>query len=209
MLIKTLVVGQNGTNCYIVTDENSLNAAVIDPGDESGTILDYLEHNRLRCTLIMLTHGHYDHTLAAATVSEETGAPIYICEKDVNSEVPSPYFFAPGENTQFFSEGDVLTVGELEFRIIETPGHSPGSVVICCEDVLFVGDTLFRGTCGRTDLPGGDMKILLRSLRRLAAMYDELEGSGADLEVYPGHMEATTISREMRFNQYVKLATGA
>ena len=200
MLIKTLPVGMIETNCYIVTDETTLNCAVIDPGDESNTILDYVESNHLKVSYIFLTHGHFDHTMAATAVYEETGAKICMHRADSNATVQdAPYRFNPPEDTIWYKEGDKFTVGALEFSVLETPGHTPGGVTLLCEDAMFCGDTLFRDSCGRTDLPGGSMPQLLGSLKRL---YD-LPG---DFEVYPGHMDSTTLSRERRFNYYMKYA---
>jgi glyoxylase-like metal-dependent hydrolase (beta-lactamase superfamily II) len=200
MLIKTLPVGLLETNCYIVTDENTFECAVIDPGDESNTVMSYLEENRLVCRFIFITHGHYDHVMAAREVSAQTGAPIYINRRDTGDSVSAAqYRFKPDEATRFYAEGDVITVGGLSFRILETPGHSPGGVSLLCQNALFAGDTLFRGSCGRVDLPGGDMDTLLRSLKRLG----DLPG---DYEVYPGHEASSTLEYERRFNPYMKHA---
>ena len=198
MLIKTLALGQMEANCYIVTDEKTLKCAIIDPGDESNTVLDYIEANSLRPEAIFLTHGHFDHVGAAETVSEETGAPIYINLKDVGDAGDDYRFYAP-EGTLFYSDGDVIEVGGLKFRVLETPGHTEGGVTLRCEDALFTGDTLFRGSCGRTDLPGGDYNKLMASLRRI---YD-IPG---DLEIYPGHMGASTLQLERAANYYMRLA---
>ena len=198
MLIKTLTVGHLATNCYVVTDEDSLLCAVIDPGDESGTILDYLEDNKLQCKAILLTHGHFDHTGAVAAVMEETGAELYMHLNDCG-EWPNK-FDAP-DGTHFYDDGDSVTVGALRFNVIATPGHTPGGVTLQCGDALFTGDTLFRDTCGRTDLEGGDTQTILRSLRRIAMLPGEYD-------VYPGHMEPTTLDRERHFNHYVLSALG-
>ncbi len=199
MLIKAIPVGHLETNCYVVTDEETLLCAVIDPGDESNAILDYLEDNRLCCKAVLLTHGHFDHTGAVCALLEETGAPLYMHRADCGKAGPSK-FDAP-EGTTFFSDGDVIEVGALRFEVLTTPGHTPGSVSFRCGEALFTGDTLFAGSCGRTDLPGGDMQQELRSLRRLG----DLPG---DYEVYPGHMEASTLERERRFNPYMRMALG-
>ncbi|MCL2343132.1 MAG: MBL fold metallo-hydrolase [Firmicutes bacterium] len=217
MLIKTIPVGQIETNCYVVTDENTLACAVIDPGAESNTILDYIERNGLSCRAVFITHGHYDHTMAARAVAEETGAQIRIHRLDTAASagdapfrlaltedmppLPLPQdssihpfcFITSPEDARFYAEGDEIVVGGLTFRVLETPGHSPGGVTLLCEDALFTGDTLFRGDCGRTDLPGGNENILKASLRRLY----NLPG---DYEVYPGHMDSSTLERERRFN---------
>ena len=200
MLIKTIPVGQMETNCYVVTDEASLDCAVIDPGDESNTILDYLEDNHLHCRAIFLTHGHYDHVGAVEAVSEETGAPVYMNQRDDVKNGGSPrYFFALPENGHYYDEGDVIEVGALRFEVFATPGHTPGGVTLRCENALFTGDTLFRGSCGRVDLPGGDMEQELRSIRRIC----QLPG---DYEVYPGHMDSSTLERERNFNYYCRQA---
>lgn len=199
MLIKTLTVGQIETNCYVVTDEDTLRCAIIDPGDESNTILNYLEENHLQARYILLTHGHFDHVLAVAAIREETGATVCMSPRDVGK---GDYAFLPPEGSVMVREGDRLNVGKLVFQVMETPGHTPGGVCYLCEDAIFSGDTLFAGSCGRTDLPGGDMPALLRSLKRLS----ELPG---DYEVYPGHMGPTTLDRERRGNYYMNYALQA
>lgn len=196
MLIKCLTVGQIETNCYIVTDEDTLQCAVIDPGDETNTIMNYLEEHRLTAKYIFLTHGHFDHTMAAASVQQETGATLCMNEKDVGD---GDFRFTPPAGAVFYAEGDAFHVGSLEFRVMETPGHTPGGVCLICGEAIFTGDTLFRDSCGRTDLPGGDMPALLWSLRRLY----QLPG---DYEVYPGHMDTSTLDRERRFNPYMRHA---
>ena len=200
MLIKTLPVGQLETNCYIVTDEKTLRCVVIDPGDESNTILDYMESNHLRCEAIFLTHGHFDHTGAVSAVAEETGAIVYMNSRDDARVMKSQQMtFALPENGINYDDGDILDVAGLRFEILATPGHTPGGVTIKCEDCLFTGDTLFKGSLGRTDLDGGDMEKELASLKKLCS----LEG---DYEVYPGHMDSTTLQRERSFNYYCRAA---
>lgn len=200
MLIKTLPVGQLETNCYVVTDEDSLDCAVIDPGDESGTILDYLEDNKLHCRAVLLTHAHFDHVGAANALLEATGAQLYMCEKELElvKGGASGRFTVP-EDVKYYRDGDTVEVGSLRFEVMETPGHTPGGVTLRCGEALFTGDTLFRGSCGRTDFAGGDMRQELRSLKRIA----ELPG---DYEVYPGHAESSTLSIEREHNPYVRHA---
>lgn len=200
MLIKTLPVGRLETNCYVVTDENALVCAVIDPGDESNTILDYIEDNKLSCKAILITHAHFDHVSAVNAMLEATGAELYMCEKDLElAKTGASGRFTPPENTHFYKDGDEVKVAGLTFKVMETPGHTPGGVTLICGDALFTGDTLFRGSCGRTDLPGGDMRAELRSLKRIAS----LEG---DYEVYPGHAESSMLSIEREHNPYVRHA---
>ena len=201
MLIKTLPVGQLETNCYIVTDETSLKCAVIDPGDEASVILNYIESNNLTVEAIFLTHGHHDHWLGLAGVREGTGAPAYVHKADSFPAKGrgSHMMFPADDDIRYYKEGDILSVGALEFKVLETPGHSRGSVSLICESAIFSGDTLFRDSCGRTDFEGGDMATILKSLLRLS----NLDG---DYEVYPGHMGSTTLSRERSFNYYMNYA---
>jgi len=202
MLIKTLPVGYLDTNCYIVTDEDTCECAIIDPGADSSTILDFIESNKLAPVAIFLTHGHFDHCMALGAVVEATKAPVYIHKNDVNSGGRrGEHRLEDNGSLNWYAEGDVMKVGGLEITVLETPGHSSGSVTLRCESALFTGDTLFRDSCGRTDLGDGNMDILLGSLRRLAA----LEG---DFEVYPGHADSSTLNRERSFNYYMRYATG-
>ena len=206
MLIKTITVGAYETNCYIVADEATLDCAVIDPGSDASAILDYLEETHLRCRFVLLTHGHFDHTGAVSDVLADTDALLMMHKADVGVTVGGDYYrFVPPEGTKFYAEGDVVCVGDLSFTVMETPGHTPGSVSLLCsakdggETVLFTGDTLFRDSCGRTDFPGSSAEDILRSLKRLA----ELPG---DCEVYPGHGFSTTLARERALNYFVGAA---
>ena len=202
MLIKTIPVGQLETNCYIVTDENSMDCAVIDPGDESNSILNYLEEHHMKCRAVLITHGHWDHTGAANTIVEETGADLYIHQLDTTSDpMEARYKFLLPEGARFYDEGDEIHIGQLVFRVMFTPGHSPGGVTLVCVDAVFCGDTLFRGSCGRTDLPGGDINEELRSILRICKLPGEYD-------VYPGHMDSTTLERERNFNYYCRQALG-
>ena len=202
MLIKTLPVGQLETNCYVVTDETSMDCAVIDPGDESNAILNYLEEHKMTCRAILITHGHWDHTGAANAIVEETGADLYIHQLDTTSDpMEARYKYLASDNTRFYDEGDEIHIGSLVFRVMFTPGHSPGGVTLVCEDAVFCGDTLFRGSCGRTDLPGGDINEELRSILRICKLPGEYD-------IYPGHMDSMTLERERNFNYYCRQALG-
>ena len=200
MNIKTIPVGQLETNCYVVVNEETLACVVIDPGDESNAIMDYIESNRLRCEAIMLTHGHFDHVGAVNEILEQTGCALYINPRDEGYEVgKSGMKFKMPEGGKYYDDGDIIVEAGLEFKVLATPGHTPGSVCLICGDALFTGDTLFRGSCGRTDLPGGSMREEMRSLKKIC----QLEG---DFEVYPGHMDSSTLERERRFNHYCREA---
>ena len=202
MLIKTLPVGLLETNCYVLTDEGSLQCAIIDPGADSNIILDYIEANNLKPVAILITHGHFDHCMALSSVMDGTRAPAFIHKEDLSDQgVRNKHMLENDGRIGCFAEGDVIKVGSLEVNVLETPGHSPGSVTLMCGGALFTGDTLFRDSCGRTDLYGGSMEVLLASLRRLSA----LDG---DFEVYPGHGDHSTLSRERSSNYYVRYANG-
>ena len=196
MFIKTLPVGQLGTNCYVVVDENTHECAVIDPGADAGKILGFITTNSLTVSAIFLTHAHFDHTMALTEVAETTKAPVYVNKKEnLTGGAREQSRLQSVERLRFYDEGDEITVGALVFTVLLTPGHTMGSVVLKCENALFTGDTLFAGSCGRTDL-GGDMDMMEESLRRLSL----LDG---DFEVYPGHADSSTLSQERRYNYYM------
>ena len=200
MLIKTMPVGQLETNCYVVTNEATLHCVVIDPGDESNTILDYIEDNKLVCDAILLTHGHFDHVGAVSAIAEETGAKVYINELDDFKNTKSPHLpYTLSENGSYYCDNQHISAAGLDFQVLFTPGHTPGSVTLLCEDVLFTGDTLFRGSRGRTDLPGSSDKAIVASLKRICSL-------PGDYEVYPGHLESSTLERERMFNFYCRKA---
>ena len=202
MQIKVIEVGYLQTNCYFVIDENTMDTAVIDPGDDSNKILDQIESNGFRVKAILLTHGHFDHCMGLEEVYEATGAPVYMSHRDLQSEVGSASFgldweLDPPENdTHFVSDGDEIECGDMTFTVLETPGHTPGGLTFMIEDCLFTGDTLFRGSCGRYDFPGSSALELGHSLEKLR----DLEG---DYEVFPGHESPTTLEYERRFNPYM------
>jgi len=204
MIIKTLVVGPLDENTYIVGDEDTRDAIIIDPGDEPERIMDMVREEGVRIDAIICTHAHFDHIGAVGDIKRETGARVLIHGDDLDifrsardhavlwgfeiDELPQP--------DGLLEEGDLIRVGGLDFKVIHTPGHSPGSISIYGEGVVFTGDTIFRDSVGRTDLPGGSLEMLKGSFRRLLRLPE-------DTRVLPGHGADTTIGREKRKNFFV------
>ncbi len=197
LTIKIAPVGFLGTNCYLLADSGE--CCLIDPGDEAEKLLRAVEASGCRLCCILLTHGHFDHyTAIPAIVEKYPDLPVYIHAGDLSDEggqlTMRPL---PARNQRTYAEGDTVPVGSLSLRVMETPGHSRGSVVLQVENVLFTGDTLFAGSCGRTDFPGSDPRAMRDSLRRLAA----LEG---DFYVFSGHGDPSTLEQERRTNYYLR-----
>ena len=205
MTLRTLCLGELDTNCYIVWDDNCV-AMVIDPADEAEKILSVIQSEGLSVAAVVLTHVHFDHLLAAEEVCAATGAPLCIGRGDEDALL-DPIRNLSGvfqlcapvrlNADKLLSHGDVLTIGRLSLTVLETPGHTPGSICLMGEGVLFSGDTLFYDSIGRVDFPGGDVPAMLESLRRLMALPE-------DLRVYSGHGPETTIGREVAYNPYLQ-----
>ena len=204
MHVLRLTVGDLQTNCYLFHGEETA-AAVVDPGDDAPRILRTAEERGLTITHILLTHVHADHMLAAAEVREATGAALLVPREDAPALAdPRTSLMAmlfPGRGKpmtadRLLDDGDVVEIGGMPVRVMHTPGHTPGSCCYLCGDVIFSGDTLFQGSAGRTDFPGGDSSLLYDSLRRLAAC----EGDAA---VLPGHGPDTTLEAERKGNPFL------
>jgi len=204
--IQTFVVGPLQSNSYLVVDERSRQAAVIDPGMESESVLEVVRHEGLRVESLIITHGHFDHVFSSAAFKAETGAQVIMHPDDVPLLLEMPEtarFFGfkappPPQPDRLVREGDVIKVGDLALRVLETPGHTPGGISLCLDNAVFVGDTLFAGSVGRTDLRGGSLDALLRSIRtRLLTLPDWTV-------VYPGHGAATSIGAERRDNPFLQ-----
>ena len=201
--IHTLTLGNYQTNTYIVHNSESTTCAVIDPGYEAQTILKKVADLGLTVDAVLLTHGHFDHVGAVEEIVEATGCKLWMSESDW-SQFPNPvtaYFYPLANcdftNVHFCEEDEHIHAGGLTFVTWRTSGHTWGSVCYVCADAIFSGDTLFAGSCGRIDLPGGDRDAMLRSLERLA----EVEG---DYTVYPGHGPKTTLATERMCNPYLR-----
>ena len=201
MKIVTIPVGQLMTNCYLVCDEQAKVCAVVDPGDEAERIIDAVERSGCEVRYVLLTHGHYDHFTGLTGLLKKYDVPVYIHPADAEEGRNNPWSLKfprlDDAHQRWYGEGDILTLGSLIIHVLSTPGHSKGSVCLVVEDAILAGDTLFYGSCGRTDFPGGDYKEMLLSLARLA----RLEG---DYRVYPGHDRPTDLERERRMNPYMR-----
>ncbi|MCJ8499244.1 MBL fold metallo-hydrolase [Desulfatitalea alkaliphila] len=207
MIIRAMQVGPLQANCYIVGCEETRHAAVIDPGGDADKILLALANDRLTLKAIINTHGHFDHVSANKALKEASGAELMIHPDDAamlphlsqgaaqwglrSEDSPAP--------DRLLADGDTVTVGRITFKVLHTPGHTPGGISLATDKVVFVGDTLFSGSIGRTDFPGGDFDTLIRGIHaKLFTLPD-------DTTVYTGHMEPTTIGKEKRTNPFCAL----
>jgi glyoxylase-like metal-dependent hydrolase (beta-lactamase superfamily II) len=205
MFIDTLTVGQLQENSYVVACEETQEAVIIDPGAEAQRIYRVVTFHGFTLKYVINTHGHVDHIGGVAEIIEKTGVPFLMHKEDMYLldgladdplqaylQVPQP----PTPST-FLSDGDLISVGKLEFQVIHTPGHTPGSVCFLTGNTLFSGDTLFANSIGRADLPGGNHEQLISSIHERLLPLDE------HIRVYPGHGNVTTIGNERRFNPFL------
>ena len=202
MEIKKLVLGYIGENCYLVSSDNA--AIVIDPGYESQEAEEFLKENSGKQRLILLTHSHFDHIGGAEKLRDNTDTKIAIGETEAPSLLDKSLTEMFGVDINPFSadielkDNEIVTVGDLEIKVIFTPGHTKGGVCYYINGVLFSGDTLFHESIGRTDFPGGSFAILKESVKMLYADFD------GKTPVLSGHGEETTIEHERNFNPYIR-----
>lgn len=206
MKIQRYVVGLYGANCYIVSDEEEREAIVIDPGEYSSEIQDYIVTNNLNVKYILLTHGHFDHIGGVEELKKLTQARVAISKED------APMLLDPSLNLSemvykkilcnpadiLLSDGDTLTFGKYSVEVIYTPGHTKGGVCFKINNVCFTGDILFKGSIGRYDFPGGDFSTLMDSIK------NKLLVLGNDVTIYPGHGDSSTIGKEKRLNMFLR-----
>lgn len=205
MKIYKLIVGPIQSNCYIIETKNK-NGVIIDAGDEAEKIIEFYERKGITIKKILITHGHFDHIGAVSAIVAKTGAHVYIHpsdaaklqspEKSLATIIPDHKFNKVTKYEPIF-EGDTITVDELTFKVMHTPGHSKGSVCYILDDIIFSGDTIFCGSVGRTDFPDGDLDEIVSSAKRIA----KLKG---DYTIYCGHEKSTTLDYERKNNAYMR-----
>lgn len=202
MIFRRLAVGPFESNCYIVACEDTKEGMVIDPGDNAPLILNTITELKLNIKYICLTHSHADHIAAVSEVKQSTGAEVLMHEDESPEDnmflgllgLPKPAPFKVDVNLRGW---EVIEVGKLKFNVMHTPGHSKGGICLIGEGVMFTGDTLFKGSIGRADLPGGDQEKLLESIKQRLMIFPN------ETEVYPGHGPETTIEAERRSNPFL------
>ncbi len=209
MMVEQLAVGPLLANCYLVADEASRRAIVVDPGDEGPRIVATIERLRLTVDLIVLTHGHFDHLGAVGALRAATGAPVIVHEAEqeiVRAAKVRAKLFAgidieqPPAPDRLLRGGETLHVNGQALTVVHTPGHSPGHITLVGEGFAIVGDVVFAGSIGRTDLPGGDYATLMSSIvSHILTLPDETV-------LYPGHGPLTTVGRERATNPFLALA---
>lgn len=204
MILKSVQVGMLHTNCYLVGSEKTNECVIFDPGAATQKVLDMIEESGMSVKYIIVTHAHFDHLMSAPFVQDATGAELlihkidapYITPEHVNRRGYIKEEYKTPVVARELQDGDVITVGDIEIKVMNTPGHTKGSCVFMFEDVMVAGDTLFKDACGRWDLPGGSEDDMMESLRRI----HDLDG---DFRVLSGHGTPTTLERERNQNPYM------
>ena len=210
MVLIRLVVGPLQVNCFILADEKTLEAVVIDPGDDAQDILKVIKDKGLKVKYIVDTHAHFDHVGANKAIKDATGAELLLHEADApvlatvshqsRSFGMDPVSSPPAD--RYVKHGDVITAGEVSLKVLHTPGHTPGGISLLEQGMVFTGDALFAGSIGRADFPGGDLMTLLRSIKtHLMTLPD-------DTKVFSGHGPASTIGDERRDNPFLNKESG-
>ena len=207
MIIKSIPIGFIAANCYLLIDENSREAAVVDPGRYTDSLEKMIKDNGVtRLKYILATHGHFDHIMGIPELKKRYGGQVMIHAQDAAclesaekscAQSATARRFEPSHADILLNDGDEIKLGDTVIKVLHTPGHTPGGVCFIFDDVILTGDTLFNGTVGRTDFPGGDFDVLMESMKKLASLK-------VDYRVFPGHNESTTLEEQKRFNPYLR-----
>lgn len=198
MKLKVIPAGIYDANCYIVMDEETSQALVIDPGGNAPEIIEEIKKMNAKIKYIFLTHGHADHTEAVPELKSEFKVPICINSKDEEFIQNGEYMYGTiGAADIFLSDGDIYKVGNMNVKCIETPGHTPGGLCFLIDNILFSGDTLFDRSIGRTDFVGGDFDTIIKSINEKLLILPE------NTKVYPGHGPSTSIIKEKKMNHFL------
>jgi len=204
MKIENIVIGPLQVNCFVVYDEESHDAIVVDPGDEAEKIIGPIEDRKLKVSRIICTHGHFDHIGAVTKLKEKTGAVVMLHKGDLDIYMQADkqgalwgfHIEQPPAPDMFLAEGDEVAVGRFSLKVLHTPGHSPGGICLYGEGVILTGDTIFAGSVGRTDFPGGSLTDLKRSFARIIALPPETM-------IFSGHGPLTAVKNEIEDNFFV------
>lgn len=203
-MLKIFTVGPMEANCYILYNPDKKEGLIIDPGAEGARLIKFIEQEKICINYIINTHGHPDHIGANRQIKEYTNAPILIHQYDApmltrSGSVLSLIFplesSSPAADT-FIKDGDLIECAGMKLKVLHTPGHTPGGISLLIDDSIFTGDTLFSGSVGRFDLPGGSEEVLLNSIKKILSL-DE------NLIIYPGHGPSTTVGEELRSNPFI------
>jgi len=204
MILETFIVGPLQVNCYLIADEKTLTGIIVDPGDEPDRIIELTKDLKVNIQYILCTHGHFDHIGAVGEIKDVFGAKIILHKEDLvvyqNSyKIALTWGLSAEEQPMpdlLISEGEIIQLDGLMLNIINTPGHTPGSICAIGNGFILTGDTLFAGSIGRTDFPGGDYKKMGNSFRRLMSL-------DRNLKIFPGHGPFSTIGQELATNPFV------
>lgn len=198
MIIKTIMAGMYEENCYLVMDEETKELAIIDPGGQAKMLAEKIRQLNAKPKFVLLTHGHMDHVDGVVDLVNEFNIPFYINEAEEKYMENDKYVFGSlPKASGYLKEGDTLSLGNEIIKVIETPGHTEGGICFLINDKLFTGDTLFQGSIGRSDFPGGNGMQLVQNIK------DKLLPLGDDIEVYAGHGPSSTIGYEKRMNPFL------
>lgn len=198
MIIKTLIAGMYEENCYLIMDEGTKELAIIDPGGQPNLIEKEISKLDGKPKFILLTHGHMDHVGAVIELMNKLNIPFYISENEEQYMKNDEFVFGSlPKASKYLKEGDTVSLGNNIIKVIETAGHTAGGICFLVNDELFTGDTLFQGSVGRSDFPGGNGAQLIKNIK------EKLLPLGDSVKVYPGHGPASTIGYEKRNNPFL------